>query len=114
MRRGEVWWATPTMDGGSRKKRPVLVVSNDVFNANSRSPKVVVIHLTTAVHPGGPFLWEVEVPRGAAGLGRTSTAKCAEPYTVRKEVLSEHIGQLSPLLMAGVDAAIARALSLPG
>jgi mRNA-degrading endonuclease toxin of MazEF toxin-antitoxin module len=112
MRRGEVWWATPRMAGGSRKQRPVLVISSDVFNENRRYPKVVVVHLTSQVHPGAPFLWEVEVPRGGAGLKQMSIAKCAEPYTLLKEMLTQQVGQLSARLMADVDAALGRSLSL--
>jgi mRNA-degrading endonuclease toxin of MazEF toxin-antitoxin module len=91
----------------------VLVVSHDVFNENPRYSKVVVVHLTTAIHAGDPFLWEVHVPRGAAGLRQSSLAKCAEPYTLLKEALTKQIGQLPAKLMGEVDAALARALSLP-
>ncbi len=113
MRRGEVWWAAPKTAGGSTKKRPVVVISNDVFNENARYAKVVVVHLTTVIHPGAPFLWEVEVPRGVAGLAHSSIAKCAEPYTLLKEALTARIGQLSARLMSELDTALARALALP-
>ena len=112
MQRGEVWWAVPKSTGGN-KRRPVLVVSNDVFNQNTRHLKIVVVHLTTTVHEGAPYLWEVELPRGAAGLGKTSIAKCAEPYTLFKEALTAQIGRLSAQLMSEIDLALARALSLP-
>src|SRR4051794_24765754 len=100
------------MAAGNTKRRPVVIISSDVFNDNPRYTKIVVVHLTTQLHPGAPFLWEVEIPRGAAGLGKTSIAKCAEPYTLLKESLTGQVGQLPRRLMADVDVALGRALSL--
>ena len=112
MRRGEVWWGAPTLLGGSRKRRPFLVVSHDVFNSNERWAKVLAVHLTT----GGTELstsWQVAIPRGVAGLPNPSTAKCAEIYTLWKADLAEAIGTLPREYMSRVDAALGVALALP-
>lgn len=112
MLRGEVWWAAPHLPGGSRKRRPMLVVSDDVFNANERYPKVMVVHLTTVHRPGGPFAWEVALRRGVAGLDHASIVKCGEVYTLLKEQLREQVGSLPAALMREVDLALKVALSL--
>lgn len=112
MRRGEVWWGHPRLTGDRSKRRPFVVVSADAFNANERYPKVVVVHLTTTTRSGGPYAWEVRLPRGAGGLDRASVAKCAEPYTLWKEQLEEQCGVLPGRLVRHIDAALALALAL--
>jgi len=77
----------------------MLVVSDDVFNGNARYPKVMVVHLTSVRGAEGPFDWEVTVPRGTAGLGRPSTVKCGEVYTLWKEQLQGSVGTLPRALL---------------
>jgi len=92
----------------------MLVVSDDVFNRNPRYPKVMVVHLTSAGRAGGPFDWEVAVPKGTAGLNRPSTVKCGEIYTLWKEDLRGALGTLARPVMQKVDRALEIALGLPG
>jgi mRNA-degrading endonuclease toxin of MazEF toxin-antitoxin module len=110
--RGEVWWGSPTLAGGSRKRRPFLIVSRDAFNRNDRYPKVMVVHLTSVQRGGGEYPWEVDLPRGAGGLAVASVAKCAEIYTFLKSDLSELAGALRAEHMERVDRALATALGL--
>jgi mRNA-degrading endonuclease toxin of MazEF toxin-antitoxin module len=113
MKRGELRWGTPPASHGPKKKRPFLVVSEDAFNENDRYRKVLVVHLTSVRHPGGPYAWEVEVQRGVAGLRRTSIVKCQEIYTVLKVHLGELIGTLPRDHLERVDRALALSLGLP-
>ena len=112
MCRGEIWWGTPVLPGGSRKRRPFLVVSNNAFNRNERYPKVMAVHLTSVTRPLGPFRWEVEVPRGVAGLPSASVVKCGEVYTLLKAHLGEYLGALPAAYLARVERALATALGL--
>ena len=48
---------------------------------------LLVVHLTSVKRLGGPFDWEVELPRGTAGMYRSSIVKCGEIYTLWKEQL---------------------------
>jgi mRNA-degrading endonuclease toxin of MazEF toxin-antitoxin module len=112
VRRGELWWGSPGLAGGSTKRRPFLVVSADFFNANPRYPKVMAVQLTTAVRARS-FDWEVEVPRGVAGLESASVVKCGEVYTLLKRQLVEAIGTFPLPWQRRVDEALAVALSLP-
>jgi mRNA interferase MazF len=109
--RGEVWWGRPALPGGSRKRRPFLIVSHDAFNRNERYPKVMVVHLTS-VRRVGEYPWEVEIPRGAAGLPASSVAKCGEIYTLLKSHLDERVGMLRGEKMEEIDRALAMALAL--
>lgn len=112
MRRGEVWWGAATLPGGSQKRRPFLIVSIDAFNGNDRYPKVMVVHLTTVARAGGPFRWEVDLPRGTAGLPAASTAKCNEVYTILKTQLSTIVGTLPRSHLDRVDRALALTLGV--
>ena len=112
MRRGEVWWGAPPLPGGSRKRRPFLVVSIDAFNRNDLYPKVMVVHLTTTQRSGEPFRWEVAVPRGVAGLPSGSTVKCNEVYTLLKVHLEVLVGTLPRAHLERVDRALAVSLGL--
>ncbi len=112
MQRGEVWWGDPPLPGGSRKRRPYLIVSLDAFNRNERYRKVMVVHLTTAPRAGEPFRWEVEVPRDVAGLPATSIVKCNEIYTLLKVHLSVLAGTLPRPYVERVDRALVVALGL--
>jgi len=113
MLRGEVWWGRPPIPGsGQRKKRPFVIVSADAFNQNDHYRKVLVVHLTSAKRAGGPYDWEVALPRGTAGLPSASTAKCAEVYTLLKEDLVKLAGTLPAAAQERIDRALAVALSL--
>lgn len=112
MRRGELWWAAPRLPGGSRKRRPMLVVSADAFNRNERYPKVLVCHLTSILRTEA-FDWEVPVPKGTAGLRARSIVKCNEVYTLFREQLESQIGTLPTPLMQQVNRALAISLELP-
>ena len=70
--------------------------------------------LILAAACGGPFSWEVAVPRGVAGLPKASVAKCAEVYTLLKTQLSQRVGTLPPDYLADIDRALSVALDLPG
>lgn len=91
----------------------MLIVSDDLFNRNEHYPKVMVVHLTTVKRLSGPYDWEVPLPRGTAGLDRSSIVKCGEIYTVWKEQLEGPPGTVPLDIMAQVDRALAVALSLP-
>jgi mRNA-degrading endonuclease toxin of MazEF toxin-antitoxin module len=111
VRRGELRWGNASLPGVSRKRRPFLVVSDDVFNRNERYEKVLVVHLTTSARTD-PFPWDVGLPRGTAGLPSASLAKCNEIYTLFKTQLGELLGVLAPEDLRRVDAALKISLGL--
>ena len=112
MQRGEVWWAKLPKAGSRSKRRPMLIVSDDVFNKNDRYPKVMVVHVTSVKRLGGPYDWEVALPGGTAGLDRSSLAKCGEIYTLWKDQIQDLAGTVPRPIMHQVDRALAVALNL--
>lgn len=112
IQRGQVFWIDLGDAVGSRpaKRRPVVVVQNDSYNA-SRLRTVIVAALTTntalAAQPGNVF-----VPAVVAGLPRDSVVNVTALVTVNKGELEGHVGQLPAELLLAVDIGLRRVLSL--
>jgi mRNA interferase MazF len=110
--RGGVFWADPGPAVGSRpaKRRPVLVIQADSYNA-SRLATVLAVVITSntalAAMPGNTFL-----PSGATGLPRDSVADVTALVTLDKSDLTERTGTVPLALMQDVDRGLRRVLSL--
>jgi len=74
----------------------------------------MVVHPTTVARAGGPYRWEVDIPRGVAGLPGTSVVKCGEVYTFLKLDVDEQIGILPAEYVRRVNQALGVALDLRG
>ena len=107
-----MWWGRAALPGGSRKRRPFLIVSNDAFNENESYPKVLVVHLPSVARSRGSYAWEVDLPKRVANLPVASVAKCGEVYILLKESLAEVVGMLPREHLERVDRALAVALDL--
>jgi len=112
VKRGEVWWAGLRAPRGSETGhlRPVVVVQADPFNA-SKIGTVMVAAITSNVSraeaPGN-----VRLPKGTAGLPKSSVVNVAHVMTLNREDLVARIGQLSPEKLREVDAGLRLSLSL--
>jgi mRNA interferase MazF len=99
--RGEVWLAdlNPTRGREQAGRRPVLVVSEDLFN---RGPAglVVVLPLTSALL-GAPLHVAVQPPEG--GLENESAILCDAARSVPVERLVTRWGAVGRSTMAAVD-----------
>ena len=110
--RGEIHWADLGAASGSRpaKRRPVLVVQSDPYNA-SRLATVVAVVITSntslAAMPGNVFL-----PATATGLPRDSVVNVTAVVTLNKTDLTDRAGGLSPSLMHEVDRGLRRVFEL--
>lgn len=110
--RGEIHWADLGAASGSRpaKRRPVLVVQSDPYNASRLATVVAVViasNTSLAAMPGNVFL-----PATATGLPRDSVVNVTAVVTLNKTDLAERAGGLSPSLMHEVDRGLRRALEL--
>ena len=112
IRRGELYWVDLGPPTGSRptKRRPVLVVQSDPYNA-SRLATTVVLVVTSdtklAGMPGNVFL-----PAAVTGLPRDSVANVTAIVTVNKADLDEPAGEVSASMMREVDLGLRRVLGI--
>ena len=91
--RGDVFWADldPTKGREQSGRRPVLVISHDIFN--ERSGTVIAMAITSQPQKAG-FPLSVELHSG--GLPRHSWVKVGQIRTLSVERLAKRIGRVSP------------------
>ncbi len=111
MKRGEIYYATldPVVGSEANKRRPVLIVSNDI---NNRAGDVVTVLAITSnvsrVYPFEVLLLEVE-----SGLPKDSKVQAQQIRSLAKQRLrGKVIGQLTDEKMLAIDAAIRLHLNL--
>ena len=91
--RGEVYWANldPTKGHEQAGQRPVLVLSQDVFN--ERSGVVIAVALTSQPQKAGfPLTFELSSP----DLPKRSWVKIGQIRTLSQERLGKRIGRALP------------------
>lgn len=97
--RGEIRWADLNPGRGSEQtgRRPVLVLSHDVFN--ERSGTVIAMAVTSRPQRAGfPLTWEI----GTRGLPKRSWVKISQVRTLAVERVGKRIAALGPEGMARV------------
>ena len=106
MRRGEIWWVNfdPSVGGEVRKKRPAVIVSNDV--ANRFLNRVQVVPLTSRADRLYPSEAYVSVGQ------RQSKAMADQLTTASKQRLLGKAGEVSPSELAAIERAIKTQLDL--
>lgn len=110
IKRGEVWLAAldPTVGSEIQKTRPVVVVSNDVNNANNSVVSVVPITSNVA----RILSFEVFIPAGVANLSKDSKAKTDQIRTLDKSRLVKRYGALPMEYSQQLNAALKLHLAL--
>jgi mRNA interferase MazF len=99
--RAEVWLAdlNPTRGHEQAGRRPVLIVSDDVFN-HGLAGLVIVLPLTST-HRGVPSHVPITPPEG--GLKTPSVILCEAIRSIAKDRLVQQWGTVSPATMAVVE-----------
>ena len=95
--RGEVRWADlqPTVGHEQAGRRPVLILSEDVFN--QRSGTVIGVALTSQSPPAGfPLTLEL----GSEELPKTSWVKISQIRTLSTKRIGKKLGTVKPEEMA--------------
>lgn len=97
--RGDVRWADPDPTRGREQagRRPVLIVSHDVFN--ERSGTVIAVAITSQPQRAGfPLTSEL----GGRGMPKRSWLKISQVRTLSVERIGRRIGRASPEEVAQV------------
>lgn len=99
--RGDIWLAdlNPVRSHEQAGRRPVLVISEDIFN-QSRADLVVVVPITSTLR-NIPFHVVVHPPEG--GLTNRSALLCEAVRSISKDRLIVRWGSVSPGTMAEVE-----------
>jgi mRNA interferase MazF len=93
IRRGDIWWADldPTQGREQAGRRPVLVLSQDVFN--ERSGTVIAVAITSQ-EPSAGFPLTLELSE--AGLPKRSWVKISQIRVLSVQRLDTKIGEATP------------------
>jgi len=115
VQRGDIVLARfPHASGGRGKKRPVLVVQSDAYNARLRH--VIVAEITSnaaAASEPANLLIDVATAEGrATGLAQNSVVTCLHLATMSSDRLDRTIGRLPDVLLAKVADCLKLALAL--
>lgn len=112
VRRGDVFAARldPVEGSEQRGTRPVLVVSNDLFN--EVMPVITVVPLTSHRDARRVYPSEVLVASGVAGLRSESLVLAHQVRTIARSRLGRRVGSLDGVVMATVDVALRTHLEL--
>ena len=112
MKRGEIYYANldPVLGSETGKRRPVLIVSNDINNRAATT--VTVLPITSNVTRVYPF--EVYLDKNDSGLSKPSKVQAQQIRTISKQRISsgKAVGSLNEELMGLVNEALRLHLSL--
>lgn len=111
MRRGEIYYANlnPAVGSEAAKRRPVLIVSNDINNRVANT--ITIVPITSSVARVYPF--EVLLEAHDSGLSKVSKIQANQVRTISKQRIEEEVkGILSEEIMQFVDGALKLHLGL--
>lgn len=91
----------PTVGAEVRKRRPAVVISNDLNNRYA--PVITVVPVSTNISRVYPF--EVALPK-EAGLRQDSKAMANQVRTVSKDRVLQHFGALPKRYLIEIEDAI--------
>ena len=103
----------PVRGAEANKRRPAVVVSNDVANASASQlgrGVVTVVPVTSSIERVHPF--QVLLPAVATGLRHDSKAQAEQVRSVAVQRLGPRIGSVPPAIMEKLDEALRLHLAL--
>lgn len=103
----------PVRGSGANKRRPAVIVSNDVANATaSRLGRgvVTVVPVTSNVDHVYPF--QVRLPASETGLDRDSKAQAEQIRSIAVERLGPRMGVVPNAIMLEIEEAVRLHLGL--
>jgi mRNA interferase MazF len=111
MKRGDIYYAvlSPTIGSEIAKRRPILIVSNDINNRAAST--ITILPITSKVDRVYPF--EILLQPEDSGLSKPSKAQAQQIRTISKQrIIGAVLGSLDNNLMQLVKVAIELHLTL--
>ena len=111
-KRGDIWWAELGEPRGSGPgfRRPVLIVSDNRFNASAIQTVLVAIITSNLKLASAPA--NVMIPARASGLKQASVVNLSQVATLDKTFLVERVARLPERYLREVDAGLRLVLML--
>jgi mRNA interferase MazF len=112
--RGEIYWADLHPRSGSEQsgRRPVILISHDLFNLSPSWQSLVVIPMTTSSRQANRGPSNVSIPGALVGLPKDGLAICHQITTLDRSKLIKRIGSLPGPLLKRVEEGIKAAIDL--
>ena len=113
MRRGDVFYANldPVVGDEIGKRRPVLIVQNDIGNRHSTTVIAAAITEYSSKKASYPVCVAVDANEG--GLRKRSIVNCSQIRTLdRKRLCGTSLGHVSQETMASVEQALRNSLGM--
>lgn len=111
MKRGEIYFANldPTIGSEIKKKRPVVIVSNDANN--NKAQTVTVLPITSNITR--IFSFEVALPAKLSGLKLDSKIQCQQIRTISKlRITDPRVGHVDTKTLYQIQSALELHLDL--
>ena len=111
MKRGDIFYAnlSPTIGTEISKRRPVLIVSNDINNRVAKT--ITILPITSNITKVYPF--EVLILKNESGLSKDSKIQAQQIRTISKSRLQEDkLGTIANNIINKVELAIKLYLNL--
>lgn len=102
MLRGEIWTAVWPADP-EQKERPILIISNNLRNQNSRLLDVVVAKITSLERKDGSKKLVNPAEDLVIKLKKESIIRCASLYSIENATLKRKISLLALPQMRDID-----------
>jgi mRNA interferase MazF len=108
IQRGEVYWINmdPTVGAEIKKKRPALVVSNNINNKHSSL--ITILPITSNIKKPYPF--EVVVDKRTGGLKQASLVKANQIRTIDKKRING--SPLGPVISSNIMDQVEQAIKV--
>ncbi len=105
IKRGELYYAdlSPVVGSEQGGVRPILIVQNDT--GNKYSPTIIAAAVTSRLTKA-KLPTHIEISANDFGLNKDSVILLEQIRTLDKRRLKERIGELSPVTMRKVNAAL--------
>jgi mRNA interferase MazF len=114
LQRGDIYWADLRPRSGSKQRgrRPVIVVSHQIFNDAGTWRSIIVVPCSTSDAQRRRAATVVEIPRKVGGMPSGCVALCHQVTTLDRVKLRERVGSLPAEYVRAIGRGLALALQL--